>query len=322
MPRSRFVHAAATGAAALMLLLGAMSCSSNHVRGSSRPPPSGATQADYSSEGDYGENAMATVEPPPAYTSPPPPQPVPPVSLGERDDWVPPRQAHAVQSAHGPPKLTAPATDTAAEGPDEAPTEPFAGLGTFAKPPVLTVGIPYTLKFYIGRNEAGLKNVSEGREMTDSHRIWMAQTMRVTLDPNPDFVIKPQNPDQEIQDLSPDSTAAWFWIVTPLHQGHKKTLTARVQALVRGPDGELVKGPDGQLKGRYFPATTVDVDVRVSGKARIGGLIEDASWLAKALGGMFETWKGMLVALAALITAAGGVWAAVRKLKGGGASPS
>jgi hypothetical protein len=314
MTRSRIVHAAATGAAALMLLLGAMSCSSNTVVGAGARPP---TQSD--SNGDYAQNAMAVVEPPRAYQSPPPPPLQPPIVSGEREEAerLEMQSAPAVRSAR--PRLAAPATDTqgdVAEGPDEAVNEPFAGLGTFATPPVLTVGIPYTLKFFVGKDQAGLNSVSEDRALMKARSVWMAQTMRVTLDPNPAFTIQPQNEDQEIQDLSPERTAAWLWIVTPLTNG-PQTLTARVQALVRGPDGELVKGPNGKLKGPFYPPRSIDIDVQVGAKKKVLNAIGDASSFGDAFTGLFKSWEKMLIALAALVAAAGGVWAAARKLKAG-----
>ncbi len=314
MSRNGIVHAVVTCAVALVLLFTTMSCARAPLRGAETDVNMSAEDGSIDMnavEVDVGgENAMATVEPPP----PPPPEPV----AAERDG---PEEFPVTGSAPHNAHLRLPATDTAAEGPGEMDNRPFAGLGAFVKPPVWKVGNSYSLEFVVGQNEAGLQSVSEGRERTTARSIWMAPTMRVTLDPNPNFEIAPQNPGQEIQDLSPERTAAWFWNVKPLKPG-KFTLVARVEALQRGADGELLKGPDGKLRSRMYPPKTVDVQVRVSGKAKVEGAIEDASWFAKALGGMFESWQKMLGTLAALIAAAGTVWAAIRKLQSKPVRPS
>jgi hypothetical protein len=339
MSSYRFIHTAVC-AAILVLLLSVVACSSNRVRGG---------EAGLPTQSDYGENAMTGAEdylPPAAnghgpkknghgpkldgypaarptndgHGSPPPPPPPPPPPEPERCCGDDPSQSAG--SAHRPPKLSAPATDTSAgeddavaEGPDAADAAPFAGLGAFIKPPVWTAERWYTLEFVAGQNQAALKDVSEDRELTTTRKIWMAPTMRVILDPNPNFEMKPQNPDQEIQELSPDKTAAWFWNVKPLKPG-TFTLVARVQALVRGPDGELVKGPDGKLKGRVYPPSMVDVQVRVGTKTKALNAIGNASSFGDAFAALFKSWEKMLIALAALIAAVGGVWAAVRKLRG------
>jgi hypothetical protein len=301
MSRSNFVLITIL-AGALILLLGVAACAPVRLNG-------GEDMNMPAEDGGIDMNAMEVDTLPPAYgTAEPPPPP-------------PPEPAMAViPASEGPPvtrpHLRSPATDTAAEGPEpEADNRPFRGLGAFVKPPVWKVGNAYSLEFVVGQNEAGLQSVGERRAVTTPAGIWMAPTMRVTLDPNPNFEIAPQNPDQEIQDLSPDRTAAWFWNVKPLKPG-TFTLVARVQALKRGPDGELVKGADGKLQGRFFPPQTVDVQVRVGARDKAIGAIGDATTFGEAIGAMFGSWQKMLAALAALITAAGTVWAALRKFQG------
>jgi hypothetical protein len=205
--------------------------------------------------------------------------------------------------------LEPPATDTSGE---EGDNEPFAGLGAFVKPPIWTAGNWYTLQFIAGQDEAALSEVSEDRELTTARRIWMARTMRVALDPNPNFEIKSQNPDQEIQDLSPEKTAAWFWNVRPLKKG-KFTLYARVEVLERGPDGQLVKGPDGELKSHSYPPRMVEVDVRVGRQEAVIGAIDSGKSIGEAFTGLFASWQKALTALAALIAAASAAWLAFRK---------
>jgi hypothetical protein len=318
MTHYRMIHVVAMCAAALVFLLGVMSCS---------PTPSAVGSGPNGSE--YGENAMETVDyPPPSGNGHGPkldtPASRPPTANGHDGPPPPPLtfdperccadDIPVAGSAHRTPNLAAPATDTVAEGPDPVDDATFKGLGAFVKPPVWKVGNSYSLEFVVGQTEASLKDVAEDRELMKARDILMAQMMRVTLDPHPDFEIKPQNPDQEIQELSPERTAAWFWNVKPLKPG-KHTLVARVQALERGPDGELVKGPDGKLKGRFYPPRSVEIEVRVGKKAKALDAIGDASSFGDAFAGLFKSWEKMLIALTALIVAAAGLWAAVRKLR-------
>ena len=313
MSRSNFVLITVL-AVALIFLVGVTACAPVRINGGEDMNMSAEDGGiDMNAvEVDVGENAMATVEPPPPPPPPPPPEP-------ERDgpEDMPVTGSAPHSAAHGsPPSMALPATDTSGEAAaPEVDNRPFRGLGAFVKPPVWKVGNSYSLEFVVGQNEAGLQSVSERRAVTTPAGIWMAPTMRVTLDPNPNFEIAPQNPDQEIQELSPDRTAAWFWNVKPLKPG-TFTLVARVQALKRGPDGELLKGADGKLQGRFFPPQTVDVQVRVGARDKAIGAIGDATTFGEAIGAMFGSWQKMLAALAALITAAGTVWAAIRKFQG------
>lgn len=316
MSHHGIVQAIAACAVALILLLGAMSCGSNRVVGAGASPP---TQSD--SSGDYAENAMATIEPDAGEnamtTAEPPPPPPPPAP--ERAEGGDEHEYDLPAGAAAPhvPRLRPPATDT---GPDEAAApqadnKPFAGLGAFVQPPVWVAERRYTLEFVVGQNDAGLAAVSQNRALTGRSRIWMAPTMRVTLDPHPDFDIKPQNAEQEIQQLSPDRTANWFWNIVP-HKAGKFTLVARVQAVIVGPDGEPLRDAQRRPRGRFYPAQQVDVQVKVGAQQGVMNALENAKKVGEASEGLFSSWQKALVALAALITAAGGVWAAVRKLQG------
>jgi hypothetical protein len=325
MGRQGIARLVANAAVALALLLGATACAPREVHAGNGHP------------GDYGENAMASIEPPEYTTAEPPPPPPPPpppmtqtcpdgsVSLATQACPPPPPEP----SSAGPPTMGTlrprpvrpasadaasaepqpPATDTGGEDVDN---QPFAGLGAFVKPPTWTVGNRYTLQFVVGQEQATLAEVSEDRELTTARRIWMASTMRVTLDPNPDFEIKPQNSEQEIQDLSPDRTAAWFWNVRPLKAGDY-TLYARVETLERGPDGQLIKGADGKLKSHAYPPKKVDIRVRVGTQQGVMNAIDNASSFGDAFTGLFQSWQKALVALTALIVAASGAWLAIRR---------
>ena len=267
-----------------------------------------------SSSGDYAENAVATVDLPDyASAEPPPPPPAAPPETGsagpELDRPTPSVRVARASVPRRPAELEPPATDTSGA---DADNEPFAGLGAFVKPPVWTAGSWYTLQFVAGQNQAALKDVSEDQELTTARGIWMARTMRVTLDPNPNFEVKPQNPNQEIQDLSPELAAAWFWNVKPLKPG-SYTLFARVEVLERGADGQLIKGPDGKIKSHAFPPRKVDVKVRVGTQEGVMNAIDNASLFGDAFAGLFRSWEKALVALAALIAAASGAWLAFRK---------
>jgi hypothetical protein len=322
MSRNWIVQAVAACAIALVLLF-TMSCARAPMRGA---------EIDVNAVGvDVGENAMETVDdyPPPAANGhgpprnghrPPtanghsPPPPPPPATSMESGEVVLTSGSWTSRPRAARPAL--PATDTVAEGPaGDVDNRPFAGLGAFVQPPVWKVGNTYSLEFVVGQNERALSEVAENRRTTTARSIWMAPTMRVTLDPNPNFEIAPQNRDQEIQDLSPERTAAWFWNVKPLKPG-KFTLVARVEALQRGPDGELIRGPDGKPRTRVYPPKTVEVQVKVGAGQGVMNAIENAKKVGEASEGLFSSWQKALIALAALITALGTVWAAVRKLQG------
>lgn len=319
MPRSRFVHAAATAAAAFVFLLGTMSCSSNTVRGGARPPTQADSgHGDYSSEGDSGENAMATVEMPPAYEAPPPPPPeAPEIVVSDNPRVATPNTSSSQPvtpvSVH---QLSAPATDTAAEGPDAVDNKPFRGLGQFNDPGVMQAKQWSSLAFWVGPSQAAIAEEAGGAKLTETQGIWMAPTMRVTLLPDPDLEAIEQT--AAIQDIGLDQVATWKWKVKPA-RGGTYTLNALVEILVRGPDGELVKRPDGSFKTLDDFKREVKFRVRVDATTRAKEAIGNASSFGDAIAGLFKSWQGALAALAALIAAAGGVWAAVRKLKGGGA---
>lgn len=325
MSRHQFIHAAALCAAILVLLLGVVGCVPRAVR---------VDQT--TAEVPQAANAMAAMEPPDYATAEPPPPPPPPpppatqtcpdgsVVLATDACPIPPSPppphpmysaGYAMGTGEAAPTQHAGRGETAAIKIDN---EPFAGLGAFVKPPAWIVDKSYTLEFVVGKDEAGLGAVSQNHELTARSNIWMAQTMRVTLDPNPDFAIAPQNPDQEIQQLSPDKTANWFWNVTP-HRSGKFTLVARVQAVRLGPDGEPMRDAAGNPMGRFYPAQTVEVQVRVATKTKVIGAIGDAGTYSDALGKMFGSWKKMLGALVGLIGAVAAVIVAIRKLREGSA---
>lgn len=309
MSRHTVGHRAALLAIAIIMMCVVPACARRPVTaGDAAANVSADYPADMNaSADDEGMNAIEPMPMPvpmPTATAEPPP----PAALG----YHPESAGHGV-GTDGPRvrRVTRAAPAPAAER-DNAP---FAGLGAFVKPPVWTAGKTYTLEFAVGRDDAGLAAASQNHALTGRSRIWMAPMMRVTLDSHPDFDLTPQNADQEIQQLSPDQSANWFWNVVP-HKAGRFTLVARVQAVTVGPDGEPVRDAQGRLKGRFYPAQPVDVRVRVDSRQGAINAIEGGTSIGEALGTMFGSWQKALIALAALITAAGGVWAAARKLKG------
>lgn len=128
--------------------------------------------------------------------------------------------------------------------------------------------------------------------------------MEATLIPGPGLkaTISPDTP--ALQDLFASEDAYWQWTVEATEPGQRQ-LTLRTRVMVKGEDGEF--RPRGRSFTRQYP-----IDVAVS---RREGVIRDLEEAGKDAGRVAETGGGfekLLYALAALVVAAGAIWAAVR----------
>jgi hypothetical protein len=203
-----------------------------------------------------------------------------------------------------------PATDT---GPDDADvpneaappaTNPEKGRGAFVRPGDMEVNNWHKLEFVVGRTDAALVEESEGQELGQSREVFVAPVMRVTLLPDPDFEIRPQSPER--QDTGTDRAASWQWRVKPL-KGGAHELIAKVEVLQKQPDGtELVV----ETYTRRLPVT-----VHVGTWQGFLNALKGAASFGDLLGTLFSSWGKTLTALTALIAAAVGLWAAIRKLR-------
>jgi len=160
---------------------------------------------------------------------------------------------------------------------------------------------PVTLEFVVGPNEAAIGEETEGQQLTTPRAVFVSATMRVTLLPDSGFDIRPQSAD--VQNTGVDRTATWEWKVTPL-RGGKATLFAKVEVGKRNPDGTFA------VANTY--TRRVAVHVKVGTWAGFGNALKRASTVGELLGTLFSAWEKTLIALAALIAAASGVWLAIR----------
>ena len=197
--------------------------------------------------------------------------------------------------------LEAPATDT---GPGDMPAQAQQGRGAFVDPGDMSVEAWHRLEFAVGPNEAALAEEVEEQELTRSRQIFVAPLMRVTLQPHPNFEIRPESPD--VQETGADRTASWQWSVKPL-AGGAQSLVARVEVLERQQDGTL-RAADTYTR-------RVEVRVRVGTWRGFLNALREASNFGDVLATLFRSWEKTLLALTALIAAGVALWAAIRKLK-------
>jgi hypothetical protein len=262
--------------------------------------------------------------PPPPPVEPPPPPPPPPEPVSEGPTAAPtppvfhpdptelPLQAPATDTGPGP-GASGPDDEVAppAEGPpDEASpiippaTDPQKGRGAFVNPGDMEVNNWHRLEFVVGRTDAALAEESEDQELGQSKDIFVAPLMRVTLEPDPNFEIRRQSPD--VQETGADRAASWQWSVKPLNGG-SHALIARVEVLEKQPDGSLVATETYTRR--------LAVTVHVGTWQGFLNALKGAASFGDLLGTLFGSWGKTLTALTALIAAAVGLWAAIRKLR-------
>jgi hypothetical protein len=215
---------------------------------------------------------------------------------------VPPATDTTADDSGQPPDEAAPP----AEGPAAVPpmVTPQKGLGAFVDPGDMQVNNWSTVEFAVGLDKAALAEETEGQQLTEAHGVYLAPTMRVTLLPDPNFEAKPQS--EAVQDTNPDRTATWFWKVKPLGGGDA-TLYARVEVGQRRADGSLAVA-------RTY-TRLVGVHVKVGTWQGFLNALKGAASLGEVLATLFGSWGKTLTALTALIAAAVGLWAAIRKLR-------
>jgi len=206
-----------------------------------------------------------------------------------------------------------PATDTApdeATPPAEGPTStlpdapPQKGRGAFVKPGDMEVNNWHRLEFVVGQTDAALTEESEQQELGQSKAIYVAPLMRVTLLPDPDFEIRRQS--SAIQETGTDRAASWQWIIKPLSGGDHE-LIAKVEVLQKQEDGTLVASETFTRR--------LAVKVRVGTWQGFLNALKGAASFGDLLATLFGSWGKTLTALTALIAAAVGLWAAIRKLR-------
>jgi hypothetical protein len=215
---------------------------------------------------------------------------------------LPPATDTTADDGSQPPVEAAPP----AEGPPVVPpfTDPQKGRGAFVKPGDMEVNNWHRLEFVVGRTDAALAEESEDQELGQSRDIYVAPVMRVTLLPDPDFEIRRQSP--ETQETGTDRAASWQWMVKPLRGGAHE-LIAKVEVLQPQPDGTRVPI---ETYTRRLP-----VEVHVGTWQGFLNALKGAASFGDLLGTLFGSWGKTLTALTALIAAAVGLWAAIRKLR-------
>lgn len=201
----------------------------------------------------------------------------------------------ASANADAPPLANPPATDT-------GPADVEEGVGAFTKLPDMEVDNWYIVEFSVAPGEAALIKQTEDRELTSPQPIYVASFMRVTLQGDPGIEIRPST--TEPVRTGKDKAESWQWSVKPLTDG-ERTLYAKVEVLEQLPNGKL------DTIDTYTRRVAVQVKVGTWKGFLIA--IRNAASLGDALATLFASWEKTLLALGALITAAGGVWLAIQK---------
>lgn len=182
--------------------------------------------------------------------------------------------------------------DIGAMVPSFTTDEPEEGLGAFVDPGAMVLGNWYPLQFIAGPDQDSLPGEAPGANLTNSQQVYISQTMRVTLLPNPNFEMQPTTP--AVQDTGRDRTETWQWNLRPLHDGMHK-LSVRVEAGKKRP-------------GRGFDAwdsRTRQVSIRVKIGTWEGFVraIGRATTAGNLLATLFASWEKTVTALVALIIA-------------------
>ncbi|HYD37383.1 MAG TPA: hypothetical protein VEA60_07205 [Allosphingosinicella sp.] len=181
------------------------------------------------------------------------------------------------------------------------------GRGAFAKPSEMWVGTPAELVFAVAPEDKTIEaELGRRREAEEAESIAIGRCMRVTLEEHPAFEIL--TPNGEIRTLSRmGDRASWKWMVRPRESG-SHDLRAKVEVM-------RMAGDDCTDRGYDYYKSEVRVRVEISSwKSLLRGLAE-AQTVGDLFGALFQSWKTALVSLAALITAIGGVAAAMRGLR-------
>jgi hypothetical protein len=167
----------------------------------------------------------------------------------------------------------------------------------------MVVGVETTLEYAVGANDQAIER-ELGSAPQAAQDIYIAKYMRVTLEPNPSFDIVGEN--GVIKQLARDmKRTSWQWAVKPKRKG-EYVLRANVQVL-RPLGGDKYETVDDYTE-------RVKVQVKVGNLNGIKQGLSDATTVGGLFTSLFKSWQGALVALAALITALGGVFLAIRNL--------
>lgn len=178
-----------------------------------------------------------------------------------------------------------------------------AGLGVFNPPKEMVVGESRDLVLAVGK-KADAAEIHESVGGNESQHVEVrtpvGHFMTATLTGG-GFDIAPQGPQQKT--LAADRSEAWQWRITAKAAGPQKLLlTISVDATA----------PDGSRSRYDLARKPIDIDVAVTEaqrrENRTKALEEKIGHGARVLSAL-EKW---LIALAAVVVAAGGVWIAIR----------
>lgn len=169
------------------------------------------------------------------------------------------------------------------------------GLAAF-RPPEMTVGTPTTMTLAVGAAEqakAVVESLGGDAATVKRIEIRIGDSLAAELAGSPDlFKIAPTG--RVVKPMPDNHRQSWAWDVTPLVAGaHNLTLTIGVPAI--GASGAA----DFYLESKVYP-----VKVVARPPTPIGVLDAVAKFLTSL--------RGLLIALAAVIAAAGGVWLGLR----------
>ncbi|MBO9713796.1 hypothetical protein [Sphingomonas sp.] len=181
------------------------------------------------------------------------------------------------------------------------------GIAAFNPPTKMTVGKPMDLTLALGKKaDAERVDAALNTPAPTTVRVHVAaklgRYMRATLTGGA-FDIKPLTPEQ--QDLGADRFGIWTWHVTPKEAGD--------QPLQLSVEAEAV-GLDGQPTRIALASQQITIHVGVTGVQRAEEGIANGTSVLTGL-------EGLLLKLAAVVAAAGGVWLALRRFGKGKPGP-
>lgn len=200
---------------------------------------------------------------------------------------------HGTENAGGnaaappPPPPPAPEADGTANvanaSANVAETQVEEGLGAFVKPPeVMRPNKWYKIDFIVAVNQGEMKTEADDENTTAPKKVYIAPTMRVTLQEDANFHMKMLTP--EVQPLG--QAATWSWNVMALREG-----TFVLEAKVT---------PQVGAKSKTY-TRKVSVQVKVGPWERVLTDIDKGKSLGDKLQAFFTSWKGALVAFLAFL---------------------
>ncbi|UZK66771.1 hypothetical protein [Sphingomonas sp. M1-B02] len=180
------------------------------------------------------------------------------------------------------------------------------GLMSFDPPTTMLVGMSYELTLSVGlaANAEAVRAVvrQEGRRL-EERAIPVGKYMTASLSGGA-FQIESTGQEGPARTLGADRSDVWQWRVTPLAKGKQRLLlTVSVEAM----------GPGGARSRFALVTRPIEIAVEVSPADAQKAKADDREKRLKQGTSMLNLLRDWLMALAAVIAAAGGVWLGIRR---------